>query len=382
MPRKALRSLALSLLIVLPAALLVACADQEAPVEPQPVADLGGLSEGWNEIAADGEAVCSDGSDYRFFVRPGDPEKLAIYFQGGGGCWDGATCDPHIQPSYTMSIGDFHPSQRGGIFDFENPANPLADYSIVFAPYCTGDVHLGDHIATYEAPTVEDHEGHSFELHHRGHANADSVLAWTYDHFFAPTHVFVSGSSAGSIPSPYYAMLIAEQYEGSVVAQLGDGSGGYRRTGEFTPETSWKALDVLGIQPEFAGMTSADFNYEALYVAAAKRHPNLIFAAYDTAEDNVQKRFLELGGTPAEALQPLLDANQADIRSEVDNFRSFVAAGELHTILGRPELYSYRVGEIALVDWLADLAAGETVPDVHCGACEYEREQAGGQTSD
>ena len=44
-----------------------------------------------------------------------------------------------------------------------------------------------------------------------------------------------------------------------------------------------------------------------------------------------------------------------------------MAGGELHTILLRPELYTYRVGEVSFVDWLARLAAGNAVDNVHCG---------------
>jgi hypothetical protein len=36
--------------------------------------------------------VCSDGSPYRFYVSPGDPKKVVLDFQGGGACWDAATC--------------------------------------------------------------------------------------------------------------------------------------------------------------------------------------------------------------------------------------------------------------------------------------------------
>jgi hypothetical protein len=46
----------------------------------------------------------TDGSIYRFFVRPGDPDKLMIYLQGGGGCWSRETCDPQMKATYTIRI--------------------------------------------------------------------------------------------------------------------------------------------------------------------------------------------------------------------------------------------------------------------------------------
>lgn len=67
-------------------------ASDHAVLEP-PVADLSGLEAGWNTIEASGDTTCSDGSPYQFFVRPGDPDKLAFYLQGGGGCWNGSNCE-------------------------------------------------------------------------------------------------------------------------------------------------------------------------------------------------------------------------------------------------------------------------------------------------
>ncbi|MBL1135963.1 MAG: hypothetical protein HND46_11645 [Chloroflexi bacterium] len=49
----------------------------------------------------------------------------------------------------------------GGIFDLENPENPFADYNMVFVPYCTGDVHIGNREATYE---VEASDGSNHHL--------------------------------------------------------------------------------------------------------------------------------------------------------------------------------------------------------------------------
>ena len=84
----------------------------------------------------------------------------------------------------------------------------------------------------------------------------------------------------------------------------------------------------------------------------------------------MQKRFLEMSGVGAQSLLELLDANRADIRDAVRNFRSFTAGGELHTILGRPEFYEYRVGEYRLRDWVTRLARHEDPGDVRCEPCE------------
>ncbi|MEQ8857431.1 MAG: pectin acetylesterase-family hydrolase [Pseudomonadales bacterium] len=370
--------------------------------DPDPaIADpLAGLVPGWNVFEPGGDTACSDGSPYRFFVRPGDPAKLLVYFQGGGACWFGASCDLHLDPSYKPTVETNEMDRYGGIFEFDNPENPFADYSVVVAPYCSADVHLGNNVATYEAPAreaapaqgeqdaVPSHDAHPVTIQHKGVVNAQAALDWTYDHFGDPDEIFVTGSSAGAIPSPYYAWKIADHYPDARIAQLGDGAGGYRRDNRLavaerphggyrrgggevnaTRLELWGTLDHLRQYPEFADLSEDDFTYEQLYVVAAKRHPEILFAEYDAAEDAVQKRFLAMGGSDVETLRDSLLANHADIRAEVSNFRAYVAGGESHTILARPEFYTFQVGGARIRDWVADLADFRDVADVICSDC-------------
>jgi hypothetical protein len=360
-------------LAIATAVVSLACQSDVPPPapDPGPVADLDGLAPGWNTIEPGGSTICSDGTPYKFFARPGNPEKLVVYLQGGGGCFDARTCDPDVEPTYTVNLAELDLARYDGIFAFDHPENPVADASFVFAPYCTADVHLGNRVGTYSAAAADGHDAHEVTIHHRGAANVASVLQWTFSRFFRPQSVFVTGSSAGSIPSPYYTLHVAKQYPGARVAQLGDGSGGYRGIGtNARPHEQWGTLGVISDIPELGALTPDTFTFESLYIAAAKNAPNVRFAQFDTAEDSVQLRFLALGGNEAPKLQPLLEANHDDIRAAApSNFRVYVAGGDLHTILARPEFYTYHVGGKRVRDWVAALVAGESVEDVRCTEC-------------
>ena len=48
----------------------------------------------------------------------------------------------------------------------------------------------------------------------------------------------------------------------------------------------------------------------------------------------------------------LLEANFTDINAAIDNFRSYTAGGEVHTILRRPEFYTYQVDGLRFRDWV------------------------------
>jgi len=131
--------------LLLIALLLCACSESSTEVPPPLAsANLDGLEPGWNVIEPGGDTMCSDGSPYRFFVRPGDSDKLMLFFQGGGACWNGGMCDPDLEPTYRINLREVDPERYNGVFLTQHPDNPLSDHSVVFAPYCTADVHCSD----------------------------------------------------------------------------------------------------------------------------------------------------------------------------------------------------------------------------------------------
>ena len=323
----------------------------------------------WQKISPAANTTCSDGSPYSFFVRQGDPNKLLVYFQGGGACWFRQNCDPQMSPSYSIQVGNIDRANFG-IFNLDNPDNPVKDHTTVFAPYCTADVHMGASNTVY--PPVEEGQA-DLVIRHQGRANVEAVLQWTYEHVPSPQNIFVTGSSAGAIPSPLYTALIADHYVNARIAQLGDGAGGYRRTNnDSRPDEQWGTFDFITQEQGFANLRPETMTYESLYIAAAQAQPDITFAEYDAAEDAVQKRFLSMSGQKDVALQQAIEANHADIRREVGNFSSYIAGGDSHTILGRPEFYTLASNGVAIRDWVAALANFETVENVTCAPCDIE----------
>ena len=105
----------------------------------------------WQTIEPGGDTVCSDGTPYRFFVHPGDPGRLLVEFEGGGGCWSAETCAMEI---YTRRVTTDPELARRlgllvGIYDRGNPENPFREWTHVYVPYCTGDLHWGNSTRVY-----------------------------------------------------------------------------------------------------------------------------------------------------------------------------------------------------------------------------------------
>ena len=108
------------------------------PVVSTPVGD------GWTKHTFDPDGgngpICIAGTAFSAFTRAGDPDKLLIFEQGGGACWQGFyNCN-------ILSEAQEPPAAPVGIFNFaaKKKDNPFRNYSIVYMPYCDGSVFSGD----------------------------------------------------------------------------------------------------------------------------------------------------------------------------------------------------------------------------------------------
>ncbi|MHA7817550.1 MAG: pectin acetylesterase-family hydrolase [Pseudohaliea sp.] len=322
----------------------------------------------WETVEPGGSTGCADGSAYRFHVREADPSRLLVFFNGGGACWNAATCDPDGEPTYRVHAGEGSgndPRDYGGAFDLDNPANPFRGWSQLFVSYCSGDVHLGNATTLYAGA-----EG-DVAVRHSGRANADAALADAYARFPAPEEVVVAGGSAGALASPVYAAVLAGRYPEAQITQLGGGGAGYRLPPPTVLWESWGVIPALPAVLDTAGVSSDTLRITDLYRLAAAAAPGIRFHSYDNAYDAVQEQFLALLGHPAELL-PGLDANLDALHADLPRFRSYVAGGEFHTLLRYDELYTRETAGVRAVNWLSSVIdPARDAPNVHC-SCDGE----------
>ncbi|MEW5248959.1 pectin acetylesterase-family hydrolase [Microbulbifer sp. 2201CG32-9] len=174
----------------------------------------------WQQVnlSADTGAMCGNGSPYKFFVyRVPDTSNTMFYFEGGGACWDYESCsgaagirgarNPNgIPDGYVQNIN---------LLDFSNSANlataavsPLiythhpynqfktGEWNLVYVPYCTGDIYVGDKTEVYPDPS-----GQKPDLiwHHNGVRNVQAVTSWVKNNLQKPKQMVAAGCSAGSI---------------------------------------------------------------------------------------------------------------------------------------------------------------------------------------
>ena len=156
---------------------------------------------GWEQVVPGGDCQCADGSEFSFWVRQADPTKVVLYFQGGGACFSPESC-AFTGGSYKPTTGvQDDPTGGAGILDFSDARNPLADYSFVYVPYCTGDVHIGDATTVYSPELT---------VQHKGAVNAAAALDYLATTFPDAEQVVVTGESAGGVPTPLYAGEVSD----------------------------------------------------------------------------------------------------------------------------------------------------------------------------
>lgn len=320
---------------------------------------------GWIRIAGGRGTGCAHDTSYAFFVHRDDPRRLTVFFQGGGACWNGTTCDHRGVPTFDPQVDSTDdPTHALGILDLANPANPIQHYSIVFIPYCTGDIHLGSRERTYTGIARVGGARRTYRIRHSGAANAGRALTWVYEHYERPDVVFVTGSSAGAIPSPVFAAQIAHHYPHARVVQLGDAGGGYRAPAVSGILARWGATQTLRRATVYRSIDSAALTFESFYVIAARDAPRVRFAQFNNAEDKTQLFVLEQLGVRDARLPGLLALNLAAIRRSNSRFRSYTAPGQAHTILLSPQFYALTVDRVAIRDWVAALIDGRPVDDI------------------
>ena len=169
----------------------------------------GGNNYNWEKVALPG-SQCGNGSQYKFFARRTSSPNLLFFFEGGGACWDFDTCSGRagvLGAANPNGIADDYMTQFTAKFvspivNGADPGLPLRsrtdlvtkDWNIVYMPYCTGDVHIGNRAATYVDPTGAQPP---LSWRHAGYTNTLAAVQWAHAQFPSVAKLLVTGFSAG-----------------------------------------------------------------------------------------------------------------------------------------------------------------------------------------
>lgn len=337
-----------------------------------------------------GESRCinSDSTPYAAQVIPGDKDKLLVFFQGGGACWnEGST-------KLGFCTQDSSPSSLNGIFDRTNPQNAHASYTVVQMLYCSGDIFGGNTTRAYN-----DSQGEP--IVQVGLTNVQLTLDWIVQQQKSGelastlTDLVVAGCSAGSIGAQLWGNQVANALSWKSASIMPDSYAGV-----FAPGVEGPLVKSFGFcdsgflnDANYKKCMDEQITLKDIDLQFISDAPSIAYSFIQSKTDMVQQSFYV--ATAASMGVPALqtpsefyaDVNEIFGAYNVhDNFVAYLVNGNQHCFTPSSVYYSADAagpkdnGENAspmMVDWVGQhipLHYGETISTVCDGEITSDNE--------
>jgi hypothetical protein len=213
---------------------------------------------GWQfyDLSKTDHAICRDGSPMGIYVHYGSTKDLLVFFEGGGVCLSSHWCDHN--PANIHQTFSADPQTQGetiggslamqavlqqphpaGIFDLSRADNPFKDWSQVYIPYCTGDLHFGqvddgqvyDWAGGQQGASPSNAMSMNPGYHFVGYSNTKAVIGHLRATFPGVQQALITGSSAGALAAVFSASMFQDTFGKDVHgAVLLDSAEGYPDT--------------------------------------------------------------------------------------------------------------------------------------------------------
>lgn len=342
------------------AALLLPACDSTEDEPDGPLAEAEANLGAWTWIEVEG-SVCRDGSPTGIGARlQEDADDLVIYLEGGGACFNAETCAGN-RPSY--SAGDFAQTVgdvgEAGLFDTGNDDNPVADWNMVFVPYCTGDVHSG---SSPNNSVLDAQFGTSLgPQQFVGHQNVERALALLASGLDAPDQVLLAGSSAGGLGALFNFDQTAQTFSGSDLTLVDDSGPLFFEDNVLSPQLAGQVVALYNgsVAISDASPLFAPDALPGLYDFYASRYPSATFGLASYLGDDTFQFFYGFGQAPGDEItDEEYAAALRTVRDRVPEWATYYAAGGAHTFLLAPDRYYGTSAGVTVAAWLEALLGG------------------------
>jgi len=340
--------------------------DRFDPIE-EPVADEAGVKR-WSfgvpsDLAADPRGpLCLRGGEWGIDTREGARDDLVIFLQGGGACWS-EFC------SAAETAGPLNPN---GILNPDLEGNPVADWDLVYLPYCDGSLFAGDIDRELPPSQIGETDAPSFS-YQRGLQNLTSALDVAVREFPAPDRILLTGVSGGAFGTIVALPLVRYYYPNADILVFNDSGIGVAKDGdpEFVNDTLLAGWNADGLIPASCPDCTENGHVTRFVEWQLERDPDVTMSALSYSRDFViALTFLMVN---AQDFQGWLLTETGRIQSAFpDRYRRFIIDGQGHTTLlleepttislgGLPiELGGVRteVGGTTVLQWLTSMLDG------------------------
>lgn len=268
---------------------------------------------------------CANGTPTGFAINRAsdDSSRVLIFLQGGGACWDGATCLGPVSTSFYVATGygrneftldvlrvPMLPLQRA------NPLNPFRGMNLVYVPYCTGDVHGGERVARYSFL------GRTQDFHHMGARNLRLILSRLVSTFPGARRVWLAGVSAGGFGASLNMERAQRAFPNARVDVIDDSGQPVQPAG-----TRWSDWRVAWGMRLPAGCVGCETEVAAMADYLRTRYPDNRFGLISYTHDSVISTFM---GLDAFTFNSRLTAFTRTMITQWTSGRAYLIPGALH----------------------------------------------------
>ncbi len=319
----------------------------------------------WKYIDVPG-TVCMNGEVAGFGISHNpDSKDVMIYLEGGGACFNDV-CD-----FSAFSIPFIPPPD--GIFNRQNPGNPVKDWSMIYVPYCTGDIHGGDKDTELGGQVRKFH----------GYRNIGKYLEQWVPKFADADRVLLTGISAGGFGAGLNAVQVADAFLPGPQMIVIDDSGPPMTNEVIPPCLQQTFREVWGLDDTILAECGGDcpdlddFASGTIAHALAK-YPEMRFGLFSNTADTVIRLFMgfgwgdgmhdNCGGVPVSVPPKVYEEGLLALRAQYMETASTYYIGQTqvlynfgqgHTVLRTPSFWTTVIDGVPLPEWVSGVIDGE-----------------------
>ena len=318
----------------------------------------------WHNIEG---SMCRDGSPTGIGLKVKDPKRLVIYLNGGGACFNELTCQSNRASFNEQDFLDLGNSNPGGIFDQTRLENPVREWSMMFVPYCTGDVHMG---SRYNGRALDLDENQAYV----GAYNFEKALTFIEPYFLENEieEVLLFGISAGGYGIYTNFLKVKRHFPNAKLTVINDSGPLFDDPQAFSPCLQLGFIVAFGVQvpPNFLNFTTLQDGLSHVYAYSSANYPNDNFGFISSLEDETSRFFLSFGynnctgapnnSIPADEFRSSLISLRDDVIIPDSDWSTYYIDNSSHTQLNdNGPFYEHEVEGMKLYEWLARLILGE-----------------------
>lgn len=338
------------------------------PNIPALTQELNESSTDWQWVDVEG-MQCRDGSETGIAIRLGsNTSKWVFYLEGGGACFTPATCESN--PA-NFNESDFLSSYMQdriytGIFNNTKNENPVKDWNMIYIPYCTGDVHVGN--KPNGTPL-----GGSEKQQYVGNRNMLAVIKLVKPYLQSKNldELLVTGISAGGFGTHIAGFNVKQAFP-NVKMNLINDSGPLISDPEVFPiclNLGFQFLFAIPLPPGLLFCCNPAYGLADSYTFSNRLFPDANFGLISHLEDQTIRYFFAAGQntcTGGEISGPKFKQGLQHLRENVlkptNNWGTFYLTGDAHTFLVNDDrFYNAKIGDTYLYEWMQKTMQGEVI---------------------